>query len=135
MWNNNPSPPGSGYQGICDNCGKVGHKWRECQEQWVQQMQVEGAQGWEAGGSSDKAVTIPNAEAEAVEVERDSWDLMAVRTSNYWQVLEEGDEEEKDEWKDNEDVRCRICDDRSEESHQARGCEECGPFIELWPSL
>ena len=97
-------------------------------------MQVEGAQGWEAGGPSDKAVTIPNVEAAAVEVERDSWDLMMVRTSNYWEAFKEVGEEEQDEWQE-EDVRCKICDERGDGGCQADGCEECGPFIEVWPSL
>ena len=48
-WNNNPLPPGNGYQGVCDRCGEVGHKWRECQKPWVQEMQAEGVED-EGGG-------------------------------------------------------------------------------------
>ena len=31
-WNQGPKGFGKGYQGKCDNCGEIGHKWRECQK-------------------------------------------------------------------------------------------------------
>ena len=103
-------PPGNGYQGICDKCGEVGHKWRECPKSaWVQWMQAEGEKEEGAKDNTGGAVELPNARADAIEVERDSWDLMNVKTTNYWKPLESKEEEEcLDEWEEEADLRCGI---------------------------